>query len=51
MLTAMQQTLRVSAVPDHNDLALTQNICAGDVSVAANVVYDDGLRMYRADLG
>ena len=36
--TAMQQTLRVSAVPDHNDLALTQNIRTGDVSKAANVV-------------
>ena len=48
VLTALQQTPRVSAVPDHNDLALTQNIHTGDVSIASNVVYDDGLMMYRS---
>ena len=49
VLTAMQQTPRVSAVPNHNDLAFTQNIHTGDVSIAANVVYDEGLRrMYRS---
>ena len=48
VLTAVQQTPKVSAVPDHNDLAHTQNIRTGDVSIAANVVYNDGLRMYRS---
>ena len=46
--TTIQQTPRMSAVPDHNDLALTQNIRTGDISIAANVVYDDGPRMHRS---